>query len=292
MGVARIIEKGIRTRVRKEDRTSFHWQIFHGILRLLLIVCVGVLVWYVTRLDFFTISDVTIEGGETVAYDELRGLVEQELMGSYFLIIPKRFVYLYPKDRIIEVLDKNERVHNVVVDRSTRKTLSVYFEEYVPHALWCREDNKEECFFITEDGYAFTKAPVLHGGAFVRHYIEGVDELHEGVVIERDTLLTIDTFVKSLEQELAFRVGSLLHRENGDIEIYIQGGGKLLVSSHNEYAVTHENLKAILSSSEFSHIQPGNFNYIDLRFGNKAFVNEEMNVATGTAEMSTTTLSE
>ena len=36
-----------------------------------------------------------------------------------------------------------------------------------------------------------------------------------------------------------------------------------------------ENLKTILVSEEFSHLKPGNFQYIDLRFGNKIFVNEE-----------------
>lgn len=292
MGVARIIEKGIRTRVRKEDRTSFYWQIFRGVLRLLLIVCAGILVWYITRLDFFTISDVAIEGGETVSHAEMRGLVEQELTGAYFLIIPKRFVYLYPKERIIEVLDKNERVHNVTVDRSARKTLNIHFEEYVPHALWCYESNRDECFFITQDGYAFTKAPILHGGAFVRHYAEVEGELHEGVVIDEKVLSDIDTFVGRLEQELGLRVGSLLHKRNGDIEIQIQGGGKLFISSENEYGATFENLKVILASSEFSHIKPGNFNYIDLRFGNKAFVNEEMNVATSTEAATTTPLSE
>jgi hypothetical protein len=35
------------------------------------------------------------------------------------------------------------------------------------------------------------------------------------------------------------------------------------------------NLMAVISSPDFSHLKPGNFQYIDLRYGNKVFVNEE-----------------
>ena len=35
-----------------------------------------------------------------------------------------------------------------------------------------------------------------------------------------------------------------------------------------------ENLLVVLASPEFSHLNPGNFSYIDLRFGEKVFVNE------------------
>jgi len=38
--------------------------------------------------------------------------------------------------------------------------------------------------------------------------------------------------------------------------------------------VTVNNLNVVLTSDEFTDIQPGGFQYIDLRFGNKVFVNE------------------
>ena len=38
---------------------------------------------------------------------------------------------------------------------------------------------------------------------------------------------------------------------------------------------TVANLRSILASDEFNDLQPGSFQYIDLRFGNKVFVNKE-----------------
>ncbi|MCR4285894.1 MAG: hypothetical protein NUW00_03285 [Candidatus Kaiserbacteria bacterium] len=290
--MARIIEKGIRTRVRKEDRTSFYWQFFLGFLSLLVLGAVIALIWYATRLNMFTITEISVSGGETISHDEIRGQIEQELTGAYFLIVPKHFIYLYPHNRIVEVLEKNERLYNIYLERTSRNAIAVTFSEYVPHALSCAQNAPEECLFITENGYAFTKAPELNGGALVRHYMEARDEIEKGTIIDANVLARIDAFVMHIEEEFGFRTASLLHKKNGDIEISLHGGGMVFLSLGNDMDTAFENLKVILASPEFRDIQPGNFNYIDLRFGNKAYVNEEMSVATSTQSLSTTTLPE
>ncbi len=289
--MARIIEKGIRTRVRKEDRTSFYWQIFAGVASIVALIFVIALVWYVTRLEAFTITEISIRGGETISHEEIKGEVEQELIGTYFRVIPKRFAYLYPKDRIIDVVSKNERVHDVLLERISRNHIEVSFDEYVPHALVCPVEDTS-CFFMTKEGYAFAQAPELQGGVFVRHYVEAYQEISEGVALGEDILARIDSFSRRIEEEFGFRTASLLHKKNGDMEISLHGGGTVFVTVENDLDLVLENMRAILASEEFAHIQPGNFNYIDLRFGNKAFVNEEMGVATGTESVSTSTLPE
>ena len=61
----------------------------------------------------------------------------------------------------------------------------------------------------------------------------------------------------------------------GDVFLGIVSGGELKVIAAEPPESIVENLLTILASDEFSHIKPGNFQYIDLRFGNKVFVNEE-----------------
>ena len=53
---------------------------------------------------------------------------------------------------------------------------------------------------------------------------------------------------------------------------------KLLVSPSQSAQETFDNLRSILESEEFAHVTSGDFNYIDLRFGNRVFVNEEESV--------------
>ena len=115
---------------------------------------------------------------------------------------------------------------------------------------------------------------------------EGLTEIKKGIVIAPTKLEEINTFLKRSEELLGLRMTSLLHKSNGDVEFFVNGGGSILISSDKDMNETFENLQAVLVSDAFKHIAPGNFKYIDVRFTNKAFVNESV----GTTTESTTTV--
>lgn len=284
------VNKSARGRASAAPVPNFKHQIFWGVFRLVVLALCGVLVWYVTRLEFLTVSAVTVTGGETISHEDVQGALMDELRGAYFLVVPKRFTYLYPHERMMEVLKKNPRMHNVHIERANRTSLSVSFEEYIPYGLWCIAGREPAfCYLLTRDGYAFAEAPALTGGTLVRHTVEGVEEITPGTVIDAATLSAIDTFIARAETELGFRITSLLHTKDGDIQFMINGGGSIFVAKGKDFSETFENVKLVLASKEFTHIKPGNFKYIDARFSNKIFVNEEMAVeepvATTTAEV-------
>lgn len=284
--------KKIGSRQKAREEASFARQIVWGILRLVFIACVLAMIWYVTRLEAFTIREVIVVGGETVSHEDIRVHMMDELKGTYFFLIPKQFTYLYPHDRMKEVVEKTPRAYSVDIHRTSRNSLQVSFAEYVPHALWCMQDAVDTpCMFVDSSGYAFTEAPQLLGGSLVRHSFEGLESLTEGAVTTPERLLVVDSFIQRVEQDLGLRVTSLLEKKNGDIEFYVNGGGMILVSGGKDFQATFENLKSVLSSKEFKHIKPGNFKYIDVRFDNKVFVNEELETVS-TATTSTTTLPE
>ncbi len=279
------LETTARPRGRRDTQHTFVWQIVRGVLRLVAIAAVLALLWYLTRLPFFTITDVVVSGGETIAHEEVRAQMLQELQGTYFLIVPKQFTYLYPKDRMREVLSKNARMHDIALTRTDRHTLSVSFKEYVPYALWCGYSaSTSPCYFVTEGGYAFAEAPALQGGALPRHVLEGVDEMQVGDMHTEKSLVEIDAFMRRASEELGLRIASILHKKNGDIEFGINGGGAIFVSGKKDLTVAFKNLTSVLASDEFTHIEPGNFKYIDVRFENKVFVNEKLVAESTTTE--------
>ena len=191
-----------KTRSNLKKELTFKKQLFFGVLRLVGIVVFFVFVYHVTRLSAVTLEEVTVAGGETISHDEIRNRVTDELQGTYFLIIPKRFVVLYPHDRIIAVLEKIPRVHNIEIKRTSLTAIDVTFEEYIPHALWCMSLSEDQtCYFMTDDGYAFAPAPRLNGGTLTRHNIEGMTEISEGTVIDPETLHAIDVFIERVEKE-------------------------------------------------------------------------------------------
>lgn len=278
-----------RIRGKVQPERSFARQFLRGFLVILIIAIVCALTWYVTRLEFFTIREITIEGGETIPHEEIQARVLDELQGNFFLIIPKRFVYTYPHDRIVDVLGKIPRVHDVAVKIGADAALHVTFKEYIPHALLCGYPIEgSSCYFINEHGYAFVEAPILTGGSFVRHYDEEFSEIKMGTMIDEERLASIDMFIARVSDELRFRITSVLHKKNGDIELQINGGGMILISSMRDYVLTFENLASVVRSPEFKHLEPGNFKYIDVRFDNKVFVNEELELSTSSTTASTT----
>ncbi len=292
-----VFSKKLRARARARERAvrepSTLRNVLWGLFTVLIVVLLGALTWYLTRLDAVTISQVTVAGGETISPDVVRVKVEGFLDDNYFLLIPHRFSYFYPHDAIVSALRSIPRVHDVTVTRSSLKTVDVTFAEYVPYALWClTEDDLSPCYFLDASGYAFAPSPALQGGSLTRHILEGRGEFVQETVIRPELLKTIELFMRGLEKELGLRVISVVHTKDGDLRYNISGGGSLLVALDRDVTATFENLKSVLTSKEFQHVKPGNFNYIDLRFGNKVFVNEELVTATSTATSTETILPE
>lgn len=272
-----------RLRGRNTEETGVLRNVLYGVGTIIAIVLLGYGIRYVTHQESLTLETITVEGGETISHDLVRSKVEGVLKGDYFYIIPYHFAYLYPHRAITEAVNQIPRITNVVVRRISRKELSITFDEYMPSALWCRfKDTPPDCYFINDAGYAFAKAPLLEGGVLVRHYASGEEEFHEGEVISPAILNSMNIFLNLLNDKIQFRVTDVVHTKDGDIEFYINGGGRVLVSETMNATETFDTLVTILTAKEFTHIKPGNFNYIDLRFGKKVFVNEQLETSTTT----------
>lgn len=230
-------------------------------------------IWYGTRLQPLTLSAVEVTGGETVGYDLVTRAAIQQLEGQYAGFIPRSFAWLYPKKEIIASLDLIERIHSIEVNRLNGTTLQVTFEEYLPEALWCKTLQAIECVFVDETGFAYSSSPHLAGGSLLRFIHTSQDpELNQSLTSKEDFQL-----LKHLADLLAENKWFISHIEIDkarDAFLHIVGGGEFKVTLTQDPLVTVNNLNVVLTSKEFSDVQPGNFQYIDLRFGNKVFVNE------------------
>ena len=265
-----------------------------GILGVLLAVLLGLIItgiWYGSRIDSMQITDVRVVGGETIPHSQIQQRAEAALEGAYLSLVPRRFIPFYPKEAIAQQVSTIERVRHVDVSREDQ-TIVVVFEEYVPYALWCAQAQDAGCLFIDHTGFAYTQAPELEGTAFIR-YID-IDRAPErGITAFPKTFLS-DTqlFSELLEDELDLYVTHVTKYKEEDTEYTLSGGGIIKTSQNVPAQVTFENLRTILTSEAFSHLAPGAFQYIDLRFGDKVFVNETVATPEGMATTSSSTSAE
>jgi cell division septal protein FtsQ len=260
---------------------------FLGLVLVLALSLIVTAVWYGTRVEFLTLRTVTVSGGETINHDVVRREVEGALEGEYLGFIPKRFAWWYPEEVVLERVANVPRVKNPVIERVSGTELSVTFTEYIPHALWCKDRGSDDCYFIDEAGYAFTKAPNLRGGAFPRFHTIGTEPSAKVQMIPTDDLRAIELIRERTSSELALPIAFVETDIVRDVFLGVAGGGEIKATLRMTPEETIENLRTVLSAEEFSDIAPGSFQYIDLRFGSKVFVNEETVAATTTRASST-----
>ena len=264
-----------RVQVRKRRASgALTRQFFVGFLFFLVFIAISGAVWYGSRLESLTIVKVSVVGGDTVSHDEIRSLVEQELDGEYYSVVPKRFSWTYPEEQIVTAIESVPKVKEARLARPDSRTVEVHFVEYNPVALWCQNQGSfEGCIFLDDTGYAFSPAPPLRGNAMPRYFNqETPTEGQHPFTYEfiRDTL----SFSKVVRQDLNFVTYAIEKVGTDEAVFELYGGGQIKITLRQPLEVTLENLQVLLGASEFAHIEPGNFEYIDLRFGDKVFVNE------------------
>ncbi len=274
---------GVRNSATKTPHPLWQ-QVLIGLGLVCLVGVIVTAVWYGTRIQSLQISDVQVIGAKTVPEADVLERVAVILNDSYFKLIPRRFTYLYPEQQITEVVGRIERIKQVQVEKIDRQTLAVVFEEHEPFALWCETVDTADCMFVDRNGYGFTAAPNLAGNAFVR-FVGAEAPKRESIVWIAPRLAELTDFIDTVEANQDIYVTHVVEGEEADITLLLARGGELKIDTATPFSDTYENLVTILTSEQFIHLEPGNFKYIDLRFGNKVFVNEEWEseVASSTA---------
>ena len=253
-------------------------QFFIGFMLLLLVGGLIWGLWHVARLPVLTITEIEVKGGDTVSHEEIIKVAERELAGDYHRFVPKRFAWTYPDMEIASSVRALPRVKDVTVSRLGGQSILIEFSEYHPRALWCKLENggvQAECFFIDEGGYAFASAPPLSGSSFIRYTDSRQNPTLGPSPFEYNFLKESETLVGALSDSFNFKFVHVERIAAEEALLHLSPGGEIKFTTRQKVNETIRALDAILTSAEFEHLQPGNFEYIDLRYGNKVFVKEQ-----------------
>jgi len=280
----RNIGKKRPVRKPKQAPWSTKQQLVIGGVCFFVIALILAAVYYGSRIERMQITDIEVIGGITIPHSEIESTVRDQLQGTFFLLVPRTFSLLYPKSEIQEAVQYIDRVKQVRVERNGLQKIIIAFEEHIPVGLWCGV--AEQCYFLERNGLAFGEAPTLDGTAFIR-FIDGGVEPANGVIgfnadFMRDHLNLSELFVR----ELDLYVATIEKQAEHDVDYTFTTGGSVKFSQTADLETSFNNLLTVLQSDDFVHLSDGSFDYIDLRFGDKVFVNEKV-VATSTTETAT-----
>ncbi|MFT5849330.1 MAG: hypothetical protein ACI9H6_000135 [Patiriisocius sp.] len=275
-----------KKRKKAQPESLLRTQVIVGVCIVLAISLLGAGVWYGSRIAALQITEVSVVGGFTIPHSEIEDKVWERLTGSYVRFVPYTFAPTYPKKAIIEHLYSIDRVKNVHIETLQKQKIVVAFDEYQPHALWCTEVGAKGCLFLDETGFAFGMAPDLTGSAFIRYTNPSSVPERKTQGFETAFIKESQAFADLLAKELDLYVVHVEKFDDLDSTYTVSGGGVLKVSQLMDIELSFNNLKSILSSEQFIHLQNGAFQYIDLRFGDKIFLNEEDEIEKETATSS------
>lgn len=262
---------------KREVRLNKRRMIVSGAISFFVLL-LGVGVWYGARRPEVTIASVEVEGGTTVSHDAVKSKVEGVLSGSYALLIPRRFSYIFPHDEIVEAVNSIPRVHGATVLRSSRNEITIAFDEYVPYALWCDAapvaSTTPSCIFVNEDGLAYADAPNLSGETLVRFVVEGRVPERGVSVYDRDALRRYRALSEAISEKHNHRLRAITETKDSDLILHLNNDVDVLIEKTAHIEDVFTKIESVFQSDEFKDKPLELFEYIDLRFGNKVYAKE------------------
>ena len=223
-----------------------------------------------SQASFLTIKNVSLAGNATISQEAVLATVDKHLTGDYLWLFPKRNIFLYPKDRLVETLLKQfATAKKVSIKRRSLQTIMIEFSERENNALWCL--NESECFFLDSSGYVFAQAPNFSGDIY-RKYFGGIsaDPIGQQYLSAKD-FAALESFVTAVSS-LGLTPKATYLTASGDYEIFLTTSSKIMLNQEKSLVATFINLEALWQSRDFQTELAGkNLDYIDLRFGNKVF---------------------
>lgn len=230
---------------------------------------------YLARLDDVTIFSILIDGDKVIDRSEVIDVARDVLSGSY-VFLPRRNIFIYPKQELIASLEHSlPRIKKVIVKRDGLNTLHIYILEREPDALWCKgmPNNYEDCFYVDEEGFIYSKAPFFSGDVFFRYYggkINHSNPLRSNLV-SSEWIQELRNFNSHLEDLKIKARGVYLKKD--DFEILLANNSKLLLKYNDSLEDTFSRLRSLFRGSEYSFVdsEGPTFLYVDLRFGERVY---------------------
>ena len=223
------------------------------------------------------ISSIEVVGNSVLTEEEVIALVEKKLGGKYLLLFSRENIFLYPRAGIKEsILFTYKRVREVDVKTTGFTSTKITIKERSPYALWC--DKSGDCYFLDNEGYIFANAPQFTGTVFFvyRGALSsgaspiGRQFLTKGEFQRLDTMRLLLADSESITDAIG-NPSMMVIQDEKDVELDFDSGGRLLFMRSGEENTLLANVESLFNSDIFEDTDLSLLDYIDFRFGNKAY---------------------
>jgi cell division septal protein FtsQ len=238
------------------------------IFLLCLFLCVG----FIAALFSFEklqIKTITVKGMSALAAREVKVEVEKVISEKFLAIIPRNRIFWLPNELIkTRLLDRFERVKHVDIEKKGTSEILIKLIERKPAALLCRQEN-HRCFYLDETGFIFEEAPWFSSGVFVKFFDQRQNTPDRG-----EFLLIPPAFEEFFKFQSRLdnisKVREVYLGEEGFCKIYFSDAWHIILDRDDDLDIIYANFE-LFFREVLKDYEPGDLDYIDLRFGNKIY---------------------
>ena len=244
----------------------------------LLLLLLGGLV-ALSHARFLRVDTIAVSGTDQIASSTVEAFVRERLSGSWYYLFARDNIFSYPKQQLTADLGvAYPSFKSVDVHAEDFRTVAVVVVERQPTALWCSLSDlgaSALCKFMDEDGVVYAPAPAGSEAAYVQYFgvaTPTVESPGASQYLRMEQFRSLVTLVGALSGVI---VASTVERvsvdDNGDARLTFQNGFILVCNLSEAGGDVFERFTLALKSSPFAGRALGDFEYLDLRFGDKLY---------------------
>ncbi len=272
--MARVVLRQSKIKARRKKRRIIASSIAAGAVVLIF----GLLVWLL-HAQFMRIDKVVVTGERTLNPTAISNTVLQDISGSYAYLFPKNNIFLYPKFQAQQhLLEQIPTLAKVSIEAKDFHTLQVTVTERTRKALWCGASARtaSACFWLDEDGVAYSAASnlTLSGDATstYMHYFGALVGPSPKQYLTSDQFHALSALIDALAQNQQGNTIQSIEVEGTDsVSVMFANNFKLLFALSSAGADVYNRFVLALSSDVFAGHTLSDFEYLDLRFGDKLY---------------------
>ena len=264
--MARVELPESRLRLRKRRRRVRVFVILFVFFLLVLSGLVGLTYWPALQ-----IKDVAISGAQTLSPSTLQAFVRERLAGEYWYVFSKSNIFLYPKKQIAADLTKAYPVlASADVHANDFQSIAVNVVEREPRALWCLQDGR--CYFMDENGVVYGDAPTFSEPVYLSYYGSTTGNALPKQFLTPAEFQALSALVDAIAQKLSGeKVAGVAVDAQRDVRINFTDGFILIFALGDQGGDVFERLTLALTAEPMATHKLGDFEYLDLRFGDKLY---------------------
>lgn len=268
--MARVDLPASKLRARRRTRTVRLILLTFGFLML-----VGIGTMSLAYAPFWRIQQVVVVGNESIATSTIEAFIKERLKGSYAYVLPKDNILLYPKSSLrAELLMRFPALRSVVLRAENFSTLGVEVGERKPHALWCGENRStgDACVLLDDAGIAYGSAVSFAGSAYLHYYGKSETVGSARQYLTEDTFRAVDAMALAMANDIPEDTLMYITVDaQKDVRMGFESGFVVIFPLAEDGATILQRLKLARSADPFIEHKLSDFEYLDLRFGDKLY---------------------